>query len=87
MEVVLDDEEATALRQVLRTYLSDLRMEIGATDDHHFRDGLKAERSVLEGVLAKLGPTEDEVLPPGEAREVVGVVSLVWSEQRWIEST
>jgi hypothetical protein len=49
-----DAEESAAVRKALQAYLSDLRMEIVDTDNPGFRRELRSERSVLEGVVAKL---------------------------------
>jgi hypothetical protein len=54
MELHLDPEEVTTLAAVLDRYLSDLRMEIIDTDNPDFKRQLKAERHVLEAVLARL---------------------------------
>lgn len=82
MEVALNEEESAALQRALRTYLSDLRMEIGQTDDRHFRDNLKHERTVLEDVVTKLGSAKgsSELRDEG-GREVVRVVSLWWTDE------
>jgi hypothetical protein len=50
----LSPEESDALRSSLRTYISDLRMEIADTDNPEFRRVLRGERSVLESVLSRL---------------------------------
>jgi len=42
-QLSLTDEEAGTLRKALEIYVSDLRLEIGATDSHDFREGLKRE--------------------------------------------
>ena len=54
MEIHLSPEESDALRSSLRTYISDLRMEIADTDNPEFRRVLRGERSVLESVLSRL---------------------------------
>ncbi len=54
-QIQLSDAEVTTLQDVLDSYLSDLRMEIADTDRLEFREGLKAKRKLLEGVLARLG--------------------------------
>lgn len=48
------EEETGILREVLRSYLSDLRMEMADTDRKDFRDGLAHRKEVLQGVLGKL---------------------------------
>lgn len=53
--LVLKAQERKELRLALRTYVTDLRMEIAQTDQYEFRQGLKAKRAVLEEVLRRLG--------------------------------
>jgi len=81
MEVTLTTEESGALHQALRTYLSDLRMEIGDTHDRKFREGLREERATLEQVVAKLDAAcVGTELRDEEGREVVRLVTLWWSD-------
>jgi hypothetical protein len=51
----LSEHEREILAQVLKSYLSDLRMEIADTDSYEFREGLKARKKVLMKVLEGLG--------------------------------
>jgi hypothetical protein len=51
----LSEHEREILAQVLKSYLSDLRMEIADTDSYEFREGLKARKAVLMKVLEGLG--------------------------------
>ena len=51
----LSEHEREILAQVLKSYLSDLRMEIADTDSYEFRDGLEARKAVLMKVLDGLG--------------------------------
>ena len=53
-QLELGPEEVEVLRQVFDTYLSDLRMEIAATDRMEFRDELKRQEAVLRQVLERL---------------------------------
>ncbi len=55
-QLSLTDDEAGTLRKALEMYVSDLRMEIGATDAHDFREGLKREESVINRLLERLQP-------------------------------
>jgi hypothetical protein len=64
MEIHLSPEESDALRSALRSYMSDLRMEIVDTDNPEFRRVLRGERSVLESVLARLGEPHGVALEP-----------------------
>lgn len=54
MDVELNAEESAALQKALRSYCSDLRMEIVDTDNPGYKRELRHEREVLEGVIAKL---------------------------------
>jgi hypothetical protein len=57
-QLMLDDDEAHALERALRSYLSDLRSEIGATDGADMRDELKREEALLGAILQRLpGPS------------------------------
>ena len=55
MKIELTDEQASDLGELLRGALGDLSSEIAATDNAAYRDGLRARRASLEGVLAQLG--------------------------------
>ena len=82
MDVALTEEESSALQQALRTYLSELQMEIADTDDHDFKNGLKHERTVLESVVGRLDATRGaSEMRDGEGREVVRLVTLWWTEE------
>ncbi len=52
--LTLTGQECNELRLALRTYVTDLRMEISHTDRYEFREELKASRAVLEEVLRRL---------------------------------
>jgi hypothetical protein len=54
MDVELTPEESEAVRQALRSYLSDLRMEITDTDNPEYRRTLRDERATLERAMSKL---------------------------------
>lgn len=54
MDVNLDHEESACMLAALRSYCSELRMEIVDTDNPEFRRGLRHEREVLERALHKL---------------------------------
>jgi hypothetical protein len=53
-QITLTDEEAAILREALRSYVSDLRMEIANTDSMQFRENLKREEAVLKKLLQQL---------------------------------
>jgi hypothetical protein len=54
LRLELSREEAAMLRQVLESYVSDLRMEISDTDRMEFREELKIRESFLKGLIARL---------------------------------
>ena len=54
----LTDAEATALQEVLKTYLSELRTEISYTDDRDYKATLKQEQEALQVLLLKLAAKE-----------------------------
>ncbi len=53
-QLTLTDTEASTLRKVLETYLSDLRMEIVDTEAQDFREQLKEEENILEKIVKAL---------------------------------
>ena len=55
MDLHLDDDQATALRDVLKDAVRDLSYEISNTDNHHFKDDLKKRRDALQAITEKLG--------------------------------
>ena len=50
----LSPEEARMLRDVLESYLSDLRMEIAGTESVSFRENLKKTEAFLRDLLSRL---------------------------------
>ncbi|HVH12842.1 MAG TPA: hypothetical protein VM759_07315 [Longimicrobium sp.] len=54
MNLELSNSEQTIVRDVLEHAVSELGMEIGATDAKEYRDDLKDRREVLQKVLAAL---------------------------------
>lgn len=54
MQLTLDADEATVLKDVLNQYLSDLRAEIGKTEDRGTRQELHHRESVLRKVIGQL---------------------------------
>src|SRR5688572_7011400 len=93
MDVELTAEESAALQAALRSYLSDLRVEIADTDNPEYKRTLRAEREALERALAKLdGPDHSSGAPtaPGAASDtpafgrgqsdgLIRVVRLWWT--------
>jgi hypothetical protein len=47
--------EASLLREILKTDLSDLRMEISDTDLKSFRDKLKEKEEMIKQLIERLG--------------------------------
>jgi hypothetical protein len=79
MEIELTAEESPALQKALRTYSSDLRMEIAATDNAAYRTELREERATLESVVSKLNEAaKASNQRDAEGRVVVRLVS-VWA--------
>ena len=58
--ITLSDEEVDVVRHALTGYLSDLRMEVHATDSYDMREELKHEEALLNRVLQELGPAPSE---------------------------
>jgi hypothetical protein len=55
VQITLTLEEAATLREVLASYVSELRMEIANTDSMDFRENLKQKKEVLNRVIGQLG--------------------------------
>jgi hypothetical protein len=64
VQITLTQEEAAALRGMLSSYLSDLRMEIADTDSLQFRENLKREEVLLRKLLQQL---DADVAVPGSS--------------------
>lgn len=62
-QITLTQEEAAALRGVLSSYVSDIRMEIANTDSWQWRQNLKHEATLLKKLLEQLD-AELAVLEP-----------------------
>lgn len=54
MDVELSQDESEAVQKALRSYLSDLRMEITDTDNPEYKRELREERGNLEAAITKL---------------------------------
>lgn len=57
IRIELSPEEAEALQHVLRSYLSDLHDEIVHTDSYDYREQLKQQQALLDGLLHHIGAT------------------------------
>ncbi len=53
-QISLTDEEGAMLKEIIESYLSDLRMEIADTDRKDFREGLKRKETFLKDLLQRL---------------------------------
>lgn len=76
MQLDLTDEESHLLREVLRTYLTELRGEIIDTDNSEFKRKLRHEREMLDAIAVRLdeSPARDEPMLMRVVR-----VTAVWS--------
>lgn len=54
IELKLTNEEAGDLKDVLTSYLSELRMEISDTDKYEFRQELKKKEKFLADLLDRI---------------------------------
>ena len=61
-QITLTQAEAAALREMLSSYLSDLRMEVADTDSMQFREGLKRQEVLLKNILQQL---DGQLASPG----------------------
>ncbi len=55
VRIELSEADVATLKDVLDSYLSDLRMEIADTDRMDFREGLKDRKKVLESLMDRIG--------------------------------
>lgn len=55
VELDLNAGETAMLRDILESYLSDLRMEIADTDSMDFREDLKKREVLLKRIIETLG--------------------------------
>ncbi|MBI1890672.1 MAG: hypothetical protein HYS18_08515 [Burkholderiales bacterium] len=54
MQLELDDQEQDTLEEVLKSFLSELRSEVGHTDRLEFREQLKGQEVLIKQILGKL---------------------------------
>jgi hypothetical protein len=78
MDVSLTAEESAAVRNALRSYLSDLRAEIVDTDNPEFKRGLREERAALEGAMAKLDAAGSAAAAAEDSAFTATVVEIWW---------
>jgi hypothetical protein len=76
MQLHLTDEEAHLLREVLRSYLKELRGEIVDTDNAEYKRNLRRERESLDTIAARLDES-----PQGDEPTITSVlrVTAVWT--------
>ena len=73
MDVELSQDESEAVQKALRSYLSDLRMEITDTDNPEYKRELREERGNLEAAITKLsGTSEGQSASGGSASNAAG---------------
>jgi hypothetical protein len=77
MQLHLSDQEAHLLREVLRSYLKELRGEIVDTDNVAYKRTLRAERDALDAIAARI-----EATPAAEEPVITRViqVSAIWTD-------
>ena len=51
----LTDDEALLLKEILQSYLGDLRMEIADTDLQSFRNKLRSNEELIKRIIDRLG--------------------------------
>ncbi|HEY8164208.1 MAG TPA: hypothetical protein VIF83_01520 [Gemmatimonadaceae bacterium] len=54
MNLDLTDDEALTLRDLIRSYLPDLRREVARTDAHDYRHDLIKRQDLCEKLLSRL---------------------------------
>jgi hypothetical protein len=53
-QLELSPEDASTLKEILESRLSELRYEINNTDAHDYREKLRVKQSLLERVIGQL---------------------------------
>jgi hypothetical protein len=54
-DLELTADEALLLKEILQSYLGDLRMEIAGTDLQSFRDKLSSNQELIKRIIDRLG--------------------------------
>jgi hypothetical protein len=54
----LAPDEIEKLLEILKSYLSDLRLEVGDTKKKSYRDDLKEQEEFLKSVIERLGAAQ-----------------------------
>lgn len=60
MQLELSQEDCELLIEVLASYISELRFEVGNTDDHGYRTKLKARETLIQRIIERLNETTAE---------------------------
>lgn len=55
MILTLSSAEQEVLRQILESYLSDLRVQIAHTDNPRFKVRLRDQEQIVQGLIERLG--------------------------------
>lgn len=58
IDMKLTNEEAEELKDVLTSYVSELRMEIADTDKYEFRENLKRKEKFLKDLISRLSENQ-----------------------------
>lgn len=64
VRIELTLEQASTLRDMMESWLGDLRMEVSSTDQKDWRDALKAREALLKEVIDQLPTSERGTRPP-----------------------
>jgi len=57
LQIQLSTEEVLLLREILESYMGDLRAEVHHTDTFEYREALKHKEATLKKLLQELHPT------------------------------
>jgi hypothetical protein len=60
VRIELSDEQARTLRDMMESWLGDLRMEVSSTDQKDWRDALKAREALLKEVIQQLSTSQPQ---------------------------
>lgn len=55
MDLTLTEDERALLQDLLSSAFRDLRMEVGNTDNHEYKNQLKVREAQLKGILDRVG--------------------------------
>jgi hypothetical protein len=60
MTLIIDQDQAAVLREILQASLTQLRVESARTDSHDFREALHVRERVVEALLLQLAEGEPD---------------------------